>query len=1285
MYVRERSVLLFILSLILAFAYPLAAQSGAGSIQGTVTDATGAVIPAATVHVVNTATGTVNDTKANDSGFYQIPGLFTGSYHISITAPGMTTYTGSIELLVAQTAIINPVLTIGAVTHQVVVNENTIQLTTPDSGAITATLERDRIDQLPENGRELINLTAMTVPGLETGGTRANGMLPEALQYVADGVATTNLHYGAENNPKMQLQDPDSVQEVQVNMNSASAQYSTPATAIISTKSGSNTLHGTAFETARNNAIGVAKARSDAYNFVAPPLVRNEFGISAGGPIILPQVYHGKDKSFWFFAYERYSNAQSSTGNYTVPTMAMRQGDFSGLTSGNTLQTLFDPATTTNASTCAYTGTANPYCRTPFPGNVIPSSEISPAAKSLFELEPQPTSTANPLEANNLTASNSSFAVIPQVTFRLDHIFNESNRAYLRFSDVQSAVNYSGGPRSLAAEGIPAGAAEGYTNTPGQTFLASIGYTHIFSPTFFAETIIGQQWWDLWSLVGAEPGTNYEAKLGLPNNFGQAGFPSTSGLINNFSSSQTSTTTAQIITDLQENLTKIMGPHQFLFGGSARHERMADEPTGLADSIAFGVNPTALYDISTKANYTALTHTGYADASFFLGSANSYTVNLEPPHLHYHMNEFDAYFQDNYHMTKNLTVDLGLRYEAHPAPWNKYGLASALDFKNDAVVLATPASQMIAEGYTTQAIINNDEYIGMKFETPQEAGMPGNTTLMRNYDLNLLPRVGLAYQLFGGKYGTVIRGGYGRYTYQTPMENYLNHTQKQNPFTATYKQDYNSASQSVDSGANELIRYNAPAKFGVMGQNTADVVDTTSTTAITPGISWWSNSPNWAPSAVTETNFTIEQPLKGNSALRISYIWTHSTNLDVSQHFNYNPTAYQWEMATGTAVPTGGASVIGTPAQNTYSSTAMGPYNQTLWASGSSQHMKTGWSNANALQVNYQRIYQHGIAYQLYYVWSKGLRVGGDQQALSQGDVYPYSAYPGAMGTVGTITSPYGTIGPARIAPPPPAGVAKWDYYRSIAKFQDYGVMTNAPFHHIQFNGVVDLPVGRGKRFFGNVNRVVDEMIGGFQIAGVGSIVTQEFQPPQNWGAISPLRVYKHKYPITDCRSGTCYKAYLWYNGYLGPKVTQGVAGSTCTKNCVTGLPADYVASQTPIDNDPTSTYYQANEVQITAPNINSGKATNIVYDAGPVGAYPYSHTWLLGPWNWNADASIFKVFSITERVKLRVDMDAFNAFNVQGYTNPGTAGIEQVQPGVGQASSANTARQIQITARLNF
>src|SRR5580698_5493042 len=329
------------------------AQSGAGSIKGTVTDSTGAVIPGASIHVVNKATGVVNDTKTNDTGFYVVPELFSGTYTVSITAPGMKTTTQSIELLVAQDAVVNETLSAGAVTQQVTVSANAVQLQTTDSGAITSTLENARINELPMNGRNIISLVNEVTPGLEScpeSASCANGLEGPATVYEVDGASLQNREFGGVHQGQQQMVDPDSIQEVRVQDEAGGAQYAAPATAIMSTKSGTNQLHGTGFWTTRNNAFGVARNRQTASTSAATEYIRNEAGASVGGPIIVPGLYHGRNKSFFFFAYERYSLAQAPFSDEATPTAAMRNGDFSGLlSSSNVLQTLYDPYTTTGS------------------------------------------------------------------------------------------------------------------------------------------------------------------------------------------------------------------------------------------------------------------------------------------------------------------------------------------------------------------------------------------------------------------------------------------------------------------------------------------------------------------------------------------------------------------------------------------------------------------------------------------------------------------------------------------------------------------------------------------------------------------------------------------------------------------------------------------------------------------------------------------------------------------------------------------------------------------------
>src|SRR6202044_1322419 len=384
---------------------------------------------------------------------------------------------------------INPILTPGAITQQVVVAGDTVQLTTTDNGSISSTLENARINQLPMNGRFLTNLLSTTTPGLENGGKDIDGLMPSAVISTVDGVSTQDnlrggLYYGSGGS---QLIDPDSVQEVRMEALNAGAEYATPATAIITTKSGSNVMHGTAFETARNNAIGIAKSRQNPSNYSAPHLVRNEFGASAGGPIILPHVYHGKDKSFWFFAYERFSLAQEVSTLTAWPTPSMGQGNFSGLVnSSGVLQTLYDPATTTHNSACpvpnSTSTTNNLYCRQTFTQeynetgtnvNSIPSSRISPVAKLYYQLLAPPTTTADPLVTSNYTSETPELNLEPQITIRLDHEFNEKNRAYLHYTQNLQGTNISSGPQNLAYNSngidIPAGAGvsqAGYLNNP---------------------------------------------------------------------------------------------------------------------------------------------------------------------------------------------------------------------------------------------------------------------------------------------------------------------------------------------------------------------------------------------------------------------------------------------------------------------------------------------------------------------------------------------------------------------------------------------------------------------------------------------------------------------------------------------------------------------------------------------------------------------------------------------------------------------------------------------------
>lgn len=1308
------------------------AQSGAGSIKGTVTDSTGAFMPNALVHVVNQATAGAFDTKTNGVGFYQVPGLFTGTYVITITAPGMQTDKRTLDLLVDQNAVINSTLAAGSVTQKVEVTADTVQLVTTDNGTISYTLENQRINQLPMNGRNLITLVNETTPGLEScpeSGSCVNGQSGPALEYETDGVTLANREFGGVHEGGGQMVDPDAIQEVRVQDQSSGAQYAAPATVVLNTKSGTNQLHGSAFETARNNAIGVARNRSNPANYVAPEYIRNEFGVSVGGPIVIPHVYNGKNKSFFFFAYERYSLAQSVSQNESAPTVAMRNGDFSGLiNSSNVLQQLYDPATTAASANCNGSGAANSACRAPFPvvnglPNQIPISRESPTAAVLNAMTPLPTNGNNPLVKSNLIGQIRELQIEPQITFRLDHTFNENNRIYLRYTQNLSTnisprndpvdESYSLAATTPSGATIPAGAS-GIAYSPDALFAAALGYYHVFSPTLFSETIVSQQWNGEQNYAGGSPFTNYEAELGLPNNFAEQGFPYIESIFQPMDGTQFQYGMTSHIYQVDENLTKTLSHHQLIFGGRYRFEHFGSRPDEIKDSVNFNGEDTGLLNQSTftASSPSATTNTGQLNADEFLGGASSYSVNLQPPYQHLHDMETDLYLQDNYRVRSNLTINIGLRYEAHPATWEGQGAMMGFDLKNDAMVTSASTATLIAEGLTTQAIINNDELDGAKFETPSQANMP--QMLVNNYDFTWGPRFGAAWQPFeGSKWGTVLRGGLGRYIYPIPIREAYREVNRNNPFTAGYTESYTSSQYAPTNSYLLLAKPNSSSSYSytttaagggtpIMGVNSANAINSNSANAITPGLSIVSIDPVSPPTYVDEANLTLEQPMKWSTVLQVSYLYTHATNLNNYFYYNDHPSTFSWEVATGTKTPS--SSAVGPTNVNT----GEGPYDNVTYGDGSYQIQKSGWSNYNALQVNYQRLYRKGLAWQVIYVYSKSMRTGGDYGGENGDAVDPYSAYAAGGASAVSYVPQGGTyISPPNLPPPPPAGAPAWGYYKALNRWENYMVDTNNPPQHLQFNGILDLPFGRGKHWFGGVGKGLDEVIGGWQIAGAGTVVEKDFQiTTTNFGPVSPLKVYRGGAHITDCRSGVCLNSREWFNGYIAPTAVSGNTCSAGLTTVVSGLPSGWAPYQTPIDtmcstpiggNTVVDKYYGDNDVAVTGVT-GQAAATVIGYGVVPAendngsseGAIdvtnPYGHTVLRGPFNWEADASLFKVFPLTEKVALRVNVDAFNVFNHQGLPNPsGTDGTVCTTPGGLGCSSANTARQLQLTARLNF
>ena len=1197
-------------------------QAGNGSVQGTVKDATGAVIAAAKVAVVQSETARRLDTTTNEVGLYLLPSIPPGSYKITVESAGMQAWQGELVLQTGQRAVVDAVLTVAAASTQVTVAGDVTQLVTVDSPTLGNVLERARVEQLPLNGRFFNNLVALTTPGIE--GAKVYG-LRNAMEFVQDGAVLAGSDGGG-GAPNTRPPGIDTIQEFRVETNNSAANMSRPATTIVSTKSGTNEVHGSAFETARNNGLGVARARQDYYQ-KPPHLVRNEFGASLGGPVYLPGLYNGRNRTFFFAAYEAYRNMSASTINATMPTMAMRQGDFSGLVDQQGRSTtLYDPWTTDGRT----------WQRQPFAGNRIPLARQGPMAKRMLSVTPEPTNGDNPLVAANYFGLGTNNRRDHTETFRGDHRLTDRDQVFGRFT-----YGYSLNDSVEQTRKVPT-MLDGSANViyiPAQDVTAVISWTHTFSPTFFSETLAtgSQEDWQVANTLTNRP--NLVDELGLPNPFQNpyiANYSTSVGFTMDYFTQEPRHGINRNIT-LDQNFTKIRGRHEFQFGGRFRYNTLdilSDQPrlTSQFNSLA-----TSLYDPTSGSAYGAVPRTGHDSANFFLGVANSYSSQLIRQWYRLRVPEYSLYFQDNFKVNSRLTLNLGLRYDAYPPMAERDHLLAGFDPKTKAIVLGTSLEQMYKTGATTPAVVADYSAIGVKFVTAKEAGLPD--TLVRGNWLDFNPRVGFAYRLTEGQRATVIRGGYSIFGYSTTTRHFTQVMRQNPPMSITRTYTLNSAAQAPDGLPSYGLR-SVPSV--IAGVNSRGLLDQSLSGGNLRGafaIQYF--NPDQPTMRAHEWNFTLERELMKHTVVRAGYVGTHGSRLD--QYFNFNdpPGNYVWFASTGLALPAGEYANV---ARRPFENQAFGPINE---------YRKAGWSNANSFKLEAERRYSGGYGFQFFYVMTNAFRAGGNSRTDDK--VLPAEMYlPGAVPTD----------------------------LQARNRFLNYRRDIEMPKHRVRWNWIADLPFGRGKKLGGNAGGVLNRIIGGWQLAGFGNLNSRYFElPTGQWGAFDKPEIYGKKYPIEDCRSGTCYQGYLYWNGYIpANRINSNAANGK--PNGVMGVPSNYVPANRPVipipanggnASDPLFAYYDSNNVWVPMKN---GTTQRVAIDTG---LHPWRNQYIGGPWIWGMDASLFKSIPIRESVVMRFNADFFNVLNMPGMPMPGGDGILSMR------NSAQGARQLQLTLRLTW
>jgi outer membrane receptor protein involved in Fe transport len=678
-----------------------------GGIVGTVTDPSGAAIPGASVVVLDTGTNASFHTTTNAEGFYQMLHLVPGVYTVTSEMKGFKrTVVADVTVRVSTTTTANVRMAVGAVTQSVRVTAATPLLNTT-SGTVGTVVNSQSTVTLPLATRNFTQLLEL-VPGSIN--QNQNDSIAGGANFSISGNQRMENNFmvdGVNDNETMFAQfalQPviDSIQEFKVQTNISSAEFGSAAGAniAVATKSGTNQFHGDVWEFVRNDAFDANSWFNNYSGIPETPYRQNQFGFTAGGPIYLPHIYHGKDKAWWFADYEGIRYDSVSTAIATIPTTAMLSGDFNGVAN------IYNPFTTTSAGT-----------RQQFPNNTIPSGLISPAVAKWNSIFYPAVNTAG---ANNFSATGPYTWSQNQFSGRVDYNFSPKLRSFFRVSD-QHATQDQFAPNNLPAEtGLLFN-----TYTQGEasfTWLASPTTVVDFKSGFLRSNLLQYD---------SNPAPGVAAYLA---EFPISGTPIQSldepmypNMEPNGYANPAQTGNPSIDNQWQElgTITIVHGKHTIITGAEFDHANAEYNGTFTSE---FAFSPIATDD---PQNPSA---TGNSVASELLGLPSSSVRNVGNTAAYEHWNDFSLYLQDDIRVTRKLTANLGLRWEYDEWPYSSNNTLGNFD----------PVTQAY-------------DWTGYNFATDQQPNAPTRSLILPDHH-EFAPRIGLAYELTPK---TTLRGGFG--------------------------------------------------------------------------------------------------------------------------------------------------------------------------------------------------------------------------------------------------------------------------------------------------------------------------------------------------------------------------------------------------------------------------------------------------------------------------------------------------------------------------------------------
>lgn len=1071
------------LALVVLMAPRANSQTTFGSITGQVTDSAGAVIPVAQVTLKNLGTAETRSMTTGSDGLYQFVNLVPGSYSIRVDKQGFSTFTRTpIVVEVSQTVRIDAKMQLGQVTQTIQVTTQT-PLLQPETSSLGQVIGTRQVNELPLNGRNPMNLVALApsvVPQGQSMGTptganpfgfsnyQMGGAIANQGAEYLDGVPLNNGYI----NELSLIPTQDALQEFKVQTNNLDAEWGRFAGGVINftTKSGTNQLHGAAYEYLRNTVL-------NARDFYIPnrgPFIQNQFGVNAGGPVYIPHLYDGRNKTFFFFSYEGFRQRIGNTYVESVPTVAEKNGDFTNYkdSSGNVIP-IYDPTSTTLNPNGSYTrqqiscnGAVNVICPSVIAGN--------PAVQFMLKEFPNPnTAPSNAFtNVNNWISSSSGGGNNGEEVARVDQNISDRQHLtvrYVRWTDLNFPIDPFG-----------TGVCQDRCTEKFTTHNAMIDDVYNFSPTVVMDLrlsygrlaynrIPADVGLDLSQLgPGWAPLNNEVVLRDLPNPNFTGGPDSFLGNVFNSNGVGSVINAYDDTPRIAGSVTKIAGRHTLQFGGEYR----IDHHNYLQTNTPVGnFNFSSGFTQVTPTNSTLPNGqpTGSSFASFLLGygtgSGQQYVNPVAAEQIYPAL-----YAQDQFKATSKLTLNLGIRWEQNNPYTERFDRISVLEPNASSGLTAPcvtlPAGTAAAFGSSQVCVGSPRGALGLVASSQN----PGRSAQNRPW-LQFSPRLGFAYQI---RNGTVIRGGYGLFWINPAVE-----------FDEAPNQDgVNGASTpwltSVDGGHSPCASPNlAVGQAACPGGATFNLSNPFPNGIVKPfgrnlagyqsfelGQGPFALAPKNPYAYYQQWNIDVQHELPHGTLIDLAYAAAKGTHLpDFSQQLDPLPDKY---LSLGShlndTVPNPFHGIItngtGLSAANTTLGQLLLPYPQyTGYSIGAS-----GFSSSiyNSLQAKLEQRTKGGGTLLISYTLSK---------MITTGDVDSLTSWLESTGA---------------------AGIQDWNNLKDERSLSSYDVP-----QRLVASYVIDLPFGRGKRFLPGASGVAGKLISGW---GAEGVTTYQRGFPLNFG-----------------------------------------------------------------------------------------------------------------------------------------------------------------------------------------